>query len=94
MVFILLWIGLSFAVAAIGNDRRIGFAGTLVLALLLSPLIGLIAALLSNSNQTQPTFAKPIEINKFDQLEKLSKLKTDGAVTDEEFETEKKKLLS
>lgn len=41
------WIILSFIVAFIGSDRKIGYGGTLLLSLLLSPLIGAIFALAS-----------------------------------------------
>ncbi len=44
---ILAWILLSFVVAIIGTDRKIGYWGTFFLSLLLSPIIGAIFALAS-----------------------------------------------
>jgi len=44
----LLWILFSLLVGALGKDRNIGFWTALFVSLLLSPLIGLIAVLLSN----------------------------------------------
>ncbi len=41
------WIILSFFVAILGSDRKIGYGGTLLVSLLLSPLIGAIFALAS-----------------------------------------------
>ncbi len=41
------WIILSFFVAIIGKDRKIGFLGTLFLSLILSPIVGAIFALAS-----------------------------------------------
>lgn len=48
---ILAWIILSFVVAFIGSDRKIGYFGTLILSLLLSPIIGAIFALASDRKQ-------------------------------------------
>jgi len=53
------WIILSFIVAFIGSDRKIGYGGTLLLSLLLSPIIGALFAIASprktqmNNNQSQ-----------------------------------------
>ncbi len=44
----LLWVLFSLLVGALGKDRNIGFWTALFVSLLLSPLIGLIAVLLSN----------------------------------------------
>jgi tetratricopeptide (TPR) repeat protein len=47
MEIIIPWIILSFIIAFIGSDRKIGYGGTLLLSLLLSPIIGAIFALAS-----------------------------------------------
>ncbi|TAN17200.1 MAG: hypothetical protein EPN37_07035 [Chitinophagaceae bacterium] len=47
MIFIL-WIILSFVVAAIGNKRKIGFVWSLLASLFLSPIIGLIIVTFSD----------------------------------------------
>ncbi len=44
---IIAWILISFIVAFIGRDRKIGYGGTVLLSLLLSPIIGAIFALAS-----------------------------------------------
>ena len=44
---IILWIVFSILIGMVGKDRNIGFAGAFFLSLLLSPLIGLIIALVS-----------------------------------------------
>lgn len=44
---VILWIGLALLVGVAGKNKNIGFGGAFFLALLLSPLIGLIIALLS-----------------------------------------------
>lgn len=46
------WIFLSFIIAFIGRDRKIGYGGTFILSLLLSPIIGAIFALASQRVQT------------------------------------------
>jgi hypothetical protein len=44
------WIIFSLIVGIIGSDRKIGFWGSFLLSLILSPVIGLIAALVSKNN--------------------------------------------
>jgi hypothetical protein len=44
---IVFWIGLALLVGVIGKNKKIGFGGAFFLAILLSPLIGLVIALLS-----------------------------------------------
>ena len=44
---IILWIGFALLVGVVGKKRQIGFGGAFFLALLLSPIIGLVIALLS-----------------------------------------------
>lgn len=41
------WIILSFIVAIIGNDRKIGYWGTLLLSLIFSPIVGALFAISS-----------------------------------------------
>ena len=53
---IIFWLIFSLIVGAIGNDRKIGFAGGFFLSILLSPLIGLIIVLVSDKkNRAQET---------------------------------------
>lgn len=42
----------SFVIAFFGSDRRIGFFWTLLSCLLLSPIVGLIIMLFSESNES------------------------------------------
>ncbi len=56
---ILAWVFLSFVVAFIGNDRKIGYWGTFGLSLLLTPIIGAVFDLASqrktnNGNKELP----------------------------------------
>jgi len=55
-MWILVWIIISFFVAMAGSNKRIGYWGTFFLSILLSPLIGLIIALVSE----QKTIPQPI----------------------------------
>lgn len=49
------WITLALIVALIGKDKKIGFAGALLWSVLLSPLIGLLIVMASNSaSSSQP----------------------------------------
>jgi phosphate/sulfate permease len=49
MIFIFIWIGLCFLVALAGTEKSLGYWGTFFISLLLSPLLGLIIALVSGS---------------------------------------------
>lgn len=63
-LIVFLWVLLSIAIGIIGSKREIGFYGGFILAVLLSPLIGLFATLasdISNKQQKQT----PIEANKY-----------------------------
>jgi len=44
---IALWIIFSILIGLVGKDKSTGFAGALILSLLLSPIIGLIIVLVS-----------------------------------------------
>lgn len=50
-MIIILWIGLCFLVAFAGKDKKITYWGTFFVSLLLSPLIGLIFALITSPVQ-------------------------------------------
>ena len=50
VLWIVLWIVLSILIASFGRNRKIGFGRALLFSLLLSPLIGLIAVLLSEKH--------------------------------------------
>jgi hypothetical protein len=53
MLVVILWIVFALIVGAIGKDKKIGFAGAFFLSLLLSPIIGLIIALVSSSPEVK-----------------------------------------
>lgn len=46
---IIIWLALSFLVAWMGSERKVGFWGALILSLLLSPLVGFIITILSKT---------------------------------------------
>tara|TARA_R110000782_G_scaffold269225_1_gene366939 strand:- start:37997 stop:38329 length:333 start_codon:yes stop_codon:yes gene_type:complete len=52
MIFVV-WIILCFVVAFAGKNKTIGYGGTFLISLLLSPLIGLIVALVSKEKVTK-----------------------------------------
>ena len=109
---IFMWIVFSFIVGAIGAGRNIGFLGSFVLSIFLSPLIGLIITLVSESktsyNHRMQMIRKQNETNQAiknmqsapvktasltDELEKLSKLKEQNLISEEDFNKAKAKLL-
>lgn len=51
-MIVIFWILFSLIVGMIGSSRTIGFLGSFLLSLFLSPVVGLIIALVSKDNQT------------------------------------------
>jgi len=108
MEIFLIWIIGSFVAGAVGAGKRIGFFGAFFLSLILSPLIGIIVAATSKSNETEEYERTMIEnqkerikeiktLNKntvADELFKLKKLLDEGVITEEEFKNQKSKLLN
>ncbi len=72
------WIILSFVVGFVGNDRKIGFGGAFFISLILSPLIGLIFALMSKTEEDEKYKQKILDTQKSQEesLKMLSKSKT------------------
>lgn len=71
------WIIFSFVVGFIGSGRKIGFWGAFFLSLLLSPLIGLIIALVSKDKEDEAYKEKILHAQKSQQetLNNLSQSK-------------------
>ncbi len=53
MEILFIWLGLSFVVGLIGQNKDLGCAGAFFISLLLSPLIGLIAVAVSSSKKKE-----------------------------------------
>lgn len=51
MTYFIMWLGLALLVGVVGKDRKIGFGLAFFWAILLSPIIGLVIALLSDKKQ-------------------------------------------
>ncbi len=56
---ILFWLIFAIVIGAIGDKRKIGFAGGFFLSLLLSPLIGLIIVLVSEKKEVKTEQPRP-----------------------------------
>ena len=109
MEVIFSWIILSLIIGFIGSNRKVGFFGALLWSLLLSPIIGLIITLTSESINSIRMREKSIRLQEeqkeilnninnrpvdtISELSKLNELKTSGAIDEIEFQTLKKKLL-
>lgn len=50
----LLWIGLSWVIGLLGRDKKFGFFGNFVIALIFSPLVGAIVLLASDNRPPVP----------------------------------------
>ena len=74
LTIFLLWLFFSFVIGAIGSERKIGFLGAFFIALIFSPLIGLIVALISTSKAVISYRSKMLEFQKLqnEMLEKLA----------------------
>lgn len=94
MIYVLLWIALAFVAASLGSDTKLGFGGILLISLIFSPLVGFIVAMVaapadkSNKQTTDLNNSTFIE-----DLEKLAKLKEAGHISDEEYQSQKEKIL-
>ena len=73
MEFLFGWIIFSFVVGFVGSGRKIGFFGAFILSLLLSPVIGLIIALISKDEADEAYKEKVLSVQK-DQQEALKKI--------------------
>ena len=51
LTVIILWIGFALLVGVVGKNRKIGFGLAFILAIILSPIIGLVIALLSKTKK-------------------------------------------
>jgi uncharacterized membrane protein len=95
-IIALVWVVPSFLIAwLIGSKRKIGFGFTLLICLLVSPVIGLVIALVSGPNEPDEGDAGRFvqEQSVAGEIEKLHRLKERGVISPEEFEQSKSKLL-
>ncbi|MDD3050273.1 MAG: hypothetical protein PHR06_03935, partial [Candidatus Cloacimonetes bacterium] len=100
------WLVLSFIVATIGRDRKIGYGNTLILSLLLSPIIGALFAIASQRNSEIKTYHRTFEaptlhweanyqaeeIDIDEELNTNERLFNFGAINETEYKTEKQRL--
>lgn len=100
------WIIGCFIAAFIGSNKTIGFWGAFFLSLILSPLIGIIAALVSKdqsemeiqktilANQQSRIYDKPASIlSVADEIAKFKSLLDDGTISQNEFDAYKNQLI-
>lgn len=80
MEILIVWIIFSFVVGAIGNNRKIGFAGAFFVSLILSPLIGLIITLVSK-DKNEEEYQKEVLATQKKQQETLTKIQSEKKST-------------
>lgn len=59
MEIFVFWIGLALLVGVVGKERKIGFGLAFLWAILLSPIIGLVIALLSEKKSSNTNYVPP-----------------------------------
>ena len=79
-------------VGTIGIGRQIGFFLSFVIALLTTPVVGLIVTVLSNKNTSEINSSSTGNIS--DELLKLNELKEKGVLTEDEFVKQKNRILN
>jgi hypothetical protein len=102
-MIIILWIIFTIILAWYGGYRKIGFWGAFFLSLLLSPVIGLIAVMLSKPLPTKEELeaaaiakesaAARDTLGIADEIQKLKGLKDQGIISDQEYEKQRARLL-
>lgn len=104
MVVFIFWIIFSFVVATIGSSRQVGFGLALLASLFLSPLIGLIIVLVSQSKDEEQYKKELINsINKSkngvdstaiqEELIRLEALRDNNYISDQEYQKLRAKLF-
>ncbi len=100
-VFIAGWVLPSALLGLLGDNRVIGFWKSILISILLSPIIGLIIILASKSRQTDALEKAQLKQIKEEQGERLSEelgrlhaLHSNGAISDDEYQHAKDKILS
>ena len=94
----------SLVVGYVGKKRRIGFCGAFFISFFASPLVGLVVTLLSPSLADEAYKERVLDLqtqsarqtmreSAIDQLYKLNELRKDGAISQEEFDAEKARVL-
>lgn len=110
LVVLFFWVLFCLLAAAIfGSNRTCGFWGSFAICFFTSPLLGFIITLLFPTLQKEQIQQQMLHTQKqmlmqqqnalsktnvSDEIAKLKQLKDEGTITEDEFEAQKKKLLS
>ena len=91
MGIIILWIGICMLVGVVGKDRKIGFGMAFFWALILSPIIGLVIALLSDKNKKEPEYISTRHSSRdYEEKSEVSKYSNNQATQTKSNSTDKK----
>ncbi len=105
---ILVWVTLSLIVGIMGNKREIGFIGAFIISLIFSPLIGGIITSFSKIQDQEAYLANLLldqhaqawqELRNHhtpflaDELERLKGFREQGVLTEEEYQSAKRKAV-
>ncbi|MCF8373469.1 MAG: hypothetical protein K9H64_17755 [Bacteroidales bacterium] len=85
IAWIISWLIFSIVIGIVGANKKIGFAGSFFLSILLSPLIGLIFTLTSKSLEAERYEHELLKTQKLQQktLQDISKSSNDSSITAE-----------
>lgn len=98
---ILGWLALCFVVGLLGIERKIGYGWAFIASFFLSPLVGFVLTMVSPKFKDEEYKQKMFEVADratstlaADQLFKLNELRKEGVLTEEEFQSQKQKILN
>ena len=95
MEFIVFYLFFALGVGWVAGEKTLGFMGGFLLSLILTPIIGFIITLFYPSKSSVENRIKMArtETSVADELKKISNLRDTGAITEEEFQEFKGRLL-
>jgi putative oligomerization/nucleic acid binding protein len=94
VIVILAWIAPAVLVAKYAESKGQSFAAFLLIGLLVSWVVSAVAALVVTDRRVpQPVVVTGAPADPLDQLKTLTELREAGTLTDQEFETEKARIM-
>lgn len=93
MIWILIYLVFCVIIGWVYMDTRLGFLPGFLLSLILSPIIAFVISLFFPPKQKDPKLHPVSNLSKADELQKFAQLRDSGAISADEYEREKARLL-